>query len=1546
MKQALTDGKVLQKSLVYLRAQLLDLQPAGAEGFEGLIATALADLTGLTFRLAKSGSQFGRDASTPRDHFAIAMEAKRYRDSLRLEDIAGKIWIAGHELASDIDVWVLCATSEMGDGNLAKLEDMLEERGISLLMLDWTEAPLPRLAVLLASARRKVRQWYEQYASNGVALKIDAALADVEDDQAFLSARSQLKQDASAGHSGLATLAEVNRIWCGRVFSERLSSQHAFGQYLTVQDRAFPAIARPSIESLLDTAISSPQQALGCVAILGPEGAGKSWLAAQWWFTSKYKPILIFGGSQVADLIEPKDPLRTLARLISAQGEADFEEASERWLRRLRRWQERAAPQTSDELRFLVVIDGLNERSGMPWADTIVRLVTEVGKLGGRLILTCRERFWDREIAPRLAGIKVSKVSVGDYEPEELDKLLLRRGISIDSVPAQVRDFIRNPRICSVALDLLDRLSAKVDELTVERLLLEYWRRRLEERGDLTAHNIRDFEKLLRSHADALRKNPRIQFDRDDWREHSGAAKRSDGRSVEHDLTDIEEGAFLRIVEHEEGFYEFKPETVPFALGLLVARELQDELRKSGRSPAEVIDGIIEEVQGFDLVGEALRSAAGIACFEENYPPTARAALISAWLELQNIPDSAYECLVAYTNANPEAVLDATESAFDEYTNARRRQWLLGALLSTIDRPRVEFAIEPRIGRWLARWSRTPRRMGGRDDGEAARLAQQAARISERLDGLTLEEQNFLARLSNEVASPESTHLDLVAAFLMAARPQASYAESFLAWAFAWSITGDHQRADAELAWVIRLNTRDFSTFEHNLRAAIEVLFNSPHSDSSRKAAAIALRMLGTVASSDDAEQLNPRRPGERWSRVESLCATDPFDPASVRPENLGNGIQVVSEMDPSNLWCFYTGGGDDHELESITPGLARFDANSITPLLRAIASQTQTRSQLSLRQLSWQLQCISPLFDAETLESVLNGYKRLVQQPELLADSDKTHVPGSVLLSLLPHFSAIEQLQLYLDLPREVADWYAFRDVFQPLNSIEFEAALVDAESNSRRLRRVLFFASAHRVALTDPSREALDLALKHDDRDVVTYASEVAYVAHDSELDKRVISAAQNRGPLADLDDEAFWRARAVAAAVVSLRRHEDAALIAPNLLGYVAEQLGGDLDERLILEMDLVIERLLLPIQTPEPELGRLRLEVGRSGQETCRSVQDRADESDEKDTDSLKALATQTEGSRLGIDQFLDRQKALRDESDTYLFRLSNEKAQVLAREPDLIALKRVVAIAPEKISVWVERILGETDPVRLSNVRNIALVLSEALAHTNHNSTAALLTHVSNLRSPVEIVLGDARIPQQIVTLFAGPNIEILSDLRGRALDNAPTDADLETLVFAANSAGHTPWLYSWIQHEIESGIPGRIARALIVEGMRNDDEPSSLLARSWGSGFLGHVAERARFAYNRNIWSKFWYAQAIGTTEPIDFWRYGVLMSGIADVRALHWFDPDLDTPMMQRFGSELFKRIRKTAEKRTKKRKDTLFGHKKPTNALYQVLIQSTDMQ
>jgi hypothetical protein len=283
--------------------------------------------------------------------------------------------------------------------------------------------------------------------------------------------------------------------------------------------------------------------------------------------------------------------------------------------------------------RFVLLLDGLNERSATEWADLVVALVPEMRKLGGRLVVTCREGFWERDVLPRLRGlVTVAPVVVGDFTEDELRAVLRCAGVKPKDVPDRVRQFMRTPRVCAVALSILGRLAAQPFELTVERLLLEYWRHRLEERGDLLAHNASDFDRLLRSHARAYLAGPPGKFDRDKWRQHSGPARRGDRRSFHDDLTEIEEGRFLQIVPEQPDFYQFNRDALPFALGLLITREIADDLRGGKPDPLEVVDAVLDEVGGFDLVGEALAAGAGIACLDDGYPPSGRAALVAAWL--------------------------------------------------------------------------------------------------------------------------------------------------------------------------------------------------------------------------------------------------------------------------------------------------------------------------------------------------------------------------------------------------------------------------------------------------------------------------------------------------------------------------------------------------------------------------------------------------------------------------------------------------------------------------------------------------------------------------------------------------------------------------------------------------------------------------------------------------------------------------------------------------------------------------------------------------
>ncbi|WP_316176349.1 hypothetical protein [Bradyrhizobium sp. SZCCHNRI1073] len=74
-----------------LRDTLRKLKPTGPDGFEGLMAAVLTDITKRTFALASSGSQRGKDGQSVLDEGAIAFEGKLYEDAVAKDQMLSKM---------------------------------------------------------------------------------------------------------------------------------------------------------------------------------------------------------------------------------------------------------------------------------------------------------------------------------------------------------------------------------------------------------------------------------------------------------------------------------------------------------------------------------------------------------------------------------------------------------------------------------------------------------------------------------------------------------------------------------------------------------------------------------------------------------------------------------------------------------------------------------------------------------------------------------------------------------------------------------------------------------------------------------------------------------------------------------------------------------------------------------------------------------------------------------------------------------------------------------------------------------------------------------------------------------------------------------------------------------------------------------------------------------------------------------------------------------------------------------------------------------------
>src|ERR1700733_1037489 len=93
-----------------LRDIVRKLKPTGPDGFEGLLAVVLTEITKTSFGLAHAGSQHGKDGQSILNDNSISFEGKLYDDDVPKNEILSKI----AEIAADddgaADLWVLGST--------------------------------------------------------------------------------------------------------------------------------------------------------------------------------------------------------------------------------------------------------------------------------------------------------------------------------------------------------------------------------------------------------------------------------------------------------------------------------------------------------------------------------------------------------------------------------------------------------------------------------------------------------------------------------------------------------------------------------------------------------------------------------------------------------------------------------------------------------------------------------------------------------------------------------------------------------------------------------------------------------------------------------------------------------------------------------------------------------------------------------------------------------------------------------------------------------------------------------------------------------------------------------------------------------------------------------------------------------------------------------------------------------------------------------------------------------------------------------------------
>lgn len=1505
-----------------LRGVLLNLPPSGAAGFEGLVASCLAALTGRTFRLAKSGLQFGRDASTQPDPFAIAMEAKRYQDAMRLEELAGKAVVFASKMGREADLWVLAVTSEVGEGVVHDLHQILAEYGVELLTLDWSTSGPPALAVLLADQREATVRWFASNAPSVDVARLEQHLVRIAGSAEFEELKHRLSEQLGAPHVGLGTLATAANAWLRERFSDPAACQRTFGQFVNVADPEHPAQPRERPVSALDEAMAG-DFADRVLLLHGEEGVGKTWVVAQWWSVRTDPPILLFVSGRRVDLLDPQDPVGSIARLLGDQHPSMDRDG---WRRRLLRWSTGGAV---DTLRFVLVLDGINEHPRCAWADIIRAHVPLFCELGGAVVVTARTGYWEREVAPRIGGsLVVERIEVPEYSDLELASELASVGAVAANLPPHVREFVRNPRVCSVAKSLLANLVVQPEELTVERLLVEYWRTRLEERGDRARHNIVDFDNVLRAHAREWLREGRREFDRDAWATYSGAARRASPESVLQDLTEIEEGRFLTITSPAENTYAFRKEALPYALGLLVASELRAVARRVDEPEDATVDDalarILDPVRGFDRISDIVAAAIGIAGWDESTPVEVFRALLRGWCTLQNTTVEADASVLRHSAARPNAVLDVAEQPSHALPPGYQSGTLVRLLFDVRDLPGFPAALELRLPRWLGSWS-IEEDVPGRGEALKRRQEEREERIRARLAALTEAERSYLRSATVEFPSPPEIGLQRLSALLLARRPIAPCASGLLAWGFAQAVAGSIHDGGRELSWVLRLNRIDPSQTTEAVRRLLAGWDPEPP-PTMKRGGAYTLRLLGDDDSVRRAEELHPLQIGESWNLAQEFSDVDPCDPDAEPPTDLSRARNAVTDLRHDEIWASMGRTSEGLELEYATEPLARFEPETLIKGMRSIVATARSRSALPLRQLAFRLPALSVILEGESLRSVRERFDSLLAQPDDAPSGDLHWILSNLLAAVLPHLPPVEQIDSLHAIPSEMPPYLHLGDGLTPTSSDVLENYFSDAvrKGDEHRLLWLLFHAAYSGCEPTERIRaEVVQLFIKGSDllpRLAAFYVSK----RDDRDLNNAVVDECL-RSPCPD----SRYHSLALAQAVVTNSRLDAVHLVPREFIGFVADALGGD---ALLLFMEFVDRTLNRALSRDEPTAGdgvQLHLKASENGLELLRW----GDEQRELDL-------METFNSRDWAKQWEERQQRIRQAIQAFERDLASADAQYLAWAPPLQGLRALVSQVPDQFREWLTRILETSEPQRLSQVRNLGLAIASAFGYSDPALAAAGFRKLASVASVWNVRIEGVDL--YTYALFSAGDGAEIDSLRRDVFEQAEDDKTVAATVLTAER--HAPdWLDGHTEALMRSPTLADHALAITIEGFRvrrsGAGAPSSPVK---SKGFLDRAREAADESFRRSDWCEHWLRRMREAEEPVDFWRFTVLAQGTIDFRHESAAATALSEGSWARFGSPLLRDLVKAAEKIAKEREKTLFGDRAPDPELRRALFQS----
>ena len=704
-----------------------------------------------------------------------------YDDRVPKEQVLSKLAEIAANENSQTDLWILGSTGPVAAQDLDTAKAFGRRVGIGVLIFDWSPSGLAALPTLLALSPDVTARFLSEKLEENANL-VRNKLAAVENHPQFADRADQLRRALSEPSLAPAYARNANEAWLRAVFESAKHARAVLGQPLAPGDISFTAVLdRVTIRDAFGKSLfGAPNGAIA--ALLGVDGSGKSWLFAQTWQAQPDKALtLVLVPNDFGDQPSPENIENLLiSKCITQTGDAHGPVVQERWRRYFQRWR-----QLTDPVRptLVVFVDGINERSNLRWDRILDTLSDLLGGLAGKLAISCRFAFFRDRLGARLVSA-VEQTIVPEWSKDELERLLSAKGLTLAKLSPAVAASLKNPRLFSIASQLLDAHQIEqIEELSVSRLLFEHIRS--SDPGLPVTPT--EFARHVRDHADVIVNRLRKQ-DTQDLTIFGGiTAGDQPGSTWSSQFDAVSAGRFFETVEGEPTLYRLKEDGLPLALGL----SLLSTMRRAHRNQADLqeeLSKILDPIAALDKTSDVLLGAVMAAVLDRQSADEIAAALIQALAGLQNPNSACYPEFRALARSRPVPFLQALELASLRDRFTPNLSWLTEAISEIKNEPAHSTAIAHYLHRWLNLFSDSPHRQvvpyGLSTQQQAAEYAKNKAEIDQGLASLCATERKILDDFVH-VEKGDYAGLSSIAFRLLAGMPLAPFARSLRNWKFA-----------------------------------------------------------------------------------------------------------------------------------------------------------------------------------------------------------------------------------------------------------------------------------------------------------------------------------------------------------------------------------------------------------------------------------------------------------------------------------------------------------------------------------------------------------------------------------------------------------------------------------------------------------------------------------------------------------------------------------------------------------------------------------------